>query len=107
MSAKPSAYAMERAAEEIGPDVLVRFNRAQLAARFDRVLAPLREAMLAEAREIDADERFHYPCANVVINAPLALVQLDMETRLRTYHKLLDIIGYEGPEMEIKQGPRP
>jgi len=33
---------------------------------------------------IDKDERFHYEPANVFINAPLALIQVELETEMRT-----------------------
>lgn len=39
-------------------------------------------------REIDDDERHHYERANVVINAPLALVQLEMSSRMLTLRQL-------------------
>lgn len=103
---RPTEYAMVKAGEEIGADVLVRLNQRQLAKSFDRVLAPVREFLLSELRKIDEDERFHYPCANVVINAPLALEQLAMETRASQAIRLLRVLGYDGPEMSIKAGPK-
>jgi hypothetical protein len=96
---------MERAAEQIGPDVLVRYNQRQLAERLDAAIAPLRDALLTELRKIDADERFHYPCATVAVNAPLALVQLAMEARVSQAQWVLATIGYDGPEMTIRGGP--
>jgi hypothetical protein len=39
------------------------------------------EAIKAEIAKIEADKRLHYPSANVQINAPLALIQLTLETR--------------------------
>ena len=36
----------------------------------------------AEIKRITDDERFHYPCATIIENVPLALIQLEMETRL-------------------------
>ena len=62
--------------------------------------------LLKRLREIDADERFHYPSANVVINAPLALIQLGMETQARTIQETLQLLGYDGPELQIRSGPR-
>ena len=32
-------------------------------------------------KEIEDDERLHYPCANVQINAPLALIQVALEAQ--------------------------
>ena len=101
----PSGWAMERAAEEIGPDILLRLNQKQLAKQIDRALAPLVRALVEELRKIDADERFHYDCANVFVNAPLALVQLEMETRAAQAQRLLKLVEYDGPEMHVRSGP--
>jgi hypothetical protein len=49
--------------------------------------------------EIDSDERFHYPVANVVINAPLALIQTDLEAVVAA---LAWVLGENPP----KAGPR-
>jgi hypothetical protein len=49
--------------------------------------------------DIDADERFHYPPALVQINAPLALIQVELETTART---LAWVLGIKPP----KSGPR-
>ena len=48
--------------------------------------------------EIDADDRYHYPCASVIINSPLALIQLAMETEA---HTIAWVLGVECP----KSGP--
>ena len=37
--------------------------------------------MSEKLKEIDRDERIHYPTATIDINAPLALIQLSLETR--------------------------
>lgn len=34
-------------------------------------------------KEIKKDTRLYYPVANVFVNAPLALIQLELETELR------------------------
>lgn len=39
--------------------------------------------------EILSDERLSYPTANVFINAPLALVQVQLQTELWTLEKVL------------------
>jgi hypothetical protein len=39
------------------------------------------EQIRKELARIDADERIHYPPATIQINAPLALIQLGLETR--------------------------
>lgn len=41
--------------------------------------------------EILADERMSYKTANIMINAPLALVQLSMETELHTLQRVLGV----------------
>ncbi len=33
--------------------------------------------------KVEADERLHYPPATIQINAPLALIQLELETKQR------------------------
>jgi hypothetical protein len=45
----------------------------------------------AEARiaEIEADERHHYPRANVQVNAPLALEQVRMSATQEAFRKIL------------------
>lgn len=52
-------------------------------------LRRIRKLLTEEIRSIDLDERFHYPTATIVENAPLALIQLGMETRIRLAKKLL------------------
>ena len=34
-------------------------------------------------KEIDRDTRYHYPPANTQINAPLALIQTEMDAEMR------------------------
>lgn len=60
------------------------------------------EAMLAE---VEKDERLHYAPAQVGINAPLALVQVELMTRARTLRDILDlpIVAY-GPEKKRRKG---
>lgn len=43
----------------------------------------------SEIDKINKDERFHYPIANVFSNSPLALIQLEMETKYDTLHWVL------------------
>lgn len=38
---------------------------------------------------IKADERFNYPPANIEINAPLALIQVDMKAQVRALEWVL------------------
>ena len=51
----------------------------------------------ARIENILADERIHYPTATVFENAPLALIQMSMETELRT---LCWIIGKPFPDLK-------
>jgi hypothetical protein len=61
------------------------------------------ETIKAEMSAIDADERFHYKKATVFENAPLALIQLEMETRMRTLKKVLALLeeGLSQDEVQI------
>lgn len=103
---KPSGFAMTRAAEEIGPAVLVKVNQKRLAELMDKALEPIIGAATKELRDIDGDERFHYPTATTDINAPLALVQISLESRVDCLQRLLRVVDYDGPEMRIRKGPR-
>lgn len=40
-----------------------------------------RAEVQAKLAEIEADERFHYKAANVLVNAPLALIQVELKAR--------------------------
>lgn len=42
------------------------------------------EEVQARLKELEADERLSQPPATVDINAPLALIQLSLETEIRT-----------------------
>jgi hypothetical protein len=79
---------------------------AKKLVRFLRHLAPVIELLARDLREIDADERFHYPTANTDINAPLALIQLNLETKADYAQRLLKLLEYDGPELSIRRGPR-
>ena len=46
-----------------------------------------------EIAEIEADERYHYATASVLINdAPLALIQTEMKAKLNAYKSVLEKI---------------
>ncbi len=55
-------------------------------------MSKLKEFLEVEIAEIESDERHHYPSANVFSNAPLALIQLDMSSRLNTLKQVEKII---------------
>ncbi len=50
-----------------------------------------KEQIEEKIKEIESDERLSYPLATIEINAPLALIQLEMETKL----KMLKWVLYE------------
>lgn len=41
--------------------------------------------------KLKSDERNYYPTANVFSNAPLALIQLGLSTRINTLEEVLDL----------------
>jgi hypothetical protein len=43
-----------------------------------------KEEIQKRINEIMADKRIHYPAANVIVNAPLALVQIELKAEVRT-----------------------
>ena len=43
-------------------------------------------------KQIEKDNRFHYPKATILVNAPLALIQLEMETQHKIYIKILGML---------------
>ena len=61
--------------------------------QYERKLSKLREFVKIEMAKIEADERYHYKPALVQVNAPLALIQVEMGSRiaiLRQIKELLD-----------------
>lgn len=74
----------------------------ELASRVGALIATMQQ----ELRDIDADERYHYECANVVVNAPLALEQLAMETRAGHAKRVLRLLSVDCPELAIEPGPK-
>lgn len=47
----------------------------------------------AKIAEIKADDRFHYRPALVQINAPLALIQVDMKAKVYAYEFALELLN--------------
>ena len=43
--------------------------------------------------EIKSDERYNYPAANVFVNAPLALIQVEMNAKVSAYEEALSLLG--------------
>lgn len=53
----------------------------------------IREYVEAGIKRIEADERYHYEPANVVINAPLALEQLVMQTEMQVFKAVQKLLS--------------
>jgi len=51
----------------------------------------VKEQVSKKLKQIEADERFHYPPANVLINAPLALIQVDLHAQHQTLTWVLSL----------------
>ena len=62
-------------------------------------MKPTDKEIVAKIAEIDADDRFHYAPALVQVNAPLALIQVEMQATVRA---LSWVLGAKPP----KSGPR-
>jgi hypothetical protein len=62
-------------------------------------MKPTEKQIRDRIAEIDSDERYHYKPALVQINAPLALIQVQMEAEARA---LSWVLGETAP----KSGPR-
>jgi len=69
--------AWDAAEKNLKPD-----GQVQLEQRVSQQTA-LRKFVDDEMTEIDKDERFHYKPATVFENAPLAMIQVAMETRMQ------------------------
>ena len=52
----------------------------------------LKEYIQSEIEKIKTDERYSYPPADIFINAPLALIQVDMKARVRVLEKILKVL---------------
>ncbi len=46
-----------------------------------------------EIYKIEKDNRFNYPKSNVQVNAPLALIQVDLTARHRALKDVIEFIG--------------
>ena len=60
---------------------------------------PTEEEIRKRLAEIDADDRYHYEAAEVEINAPLALIQVDMKAEA---YALAWVLGIK----PLRFGPR-
>ena len=63
-------------------DELLRQKRTEQAASDYYRLKWITEFVEKEIAAIEADERYHYKPADVDVNAPLALVQVEMESKM-------------------------
>lgn len=59
--------------------------------------------MEKELKELKSDGRLSYPDASVMINAPLALIQVDLKARIHTLEKHLKLPSSKFPLERIKQ----
>ncbi len=55
-------------------------------------MSKLKEWVNKQIKEIDADERFHYKPANVIINAPLALIQVELDSKMQILKKVKELL---------------
>ncbi|MFA7142706.1 MAG: hypothetical protein WC175_01820 [Candidatus Dojkabacteria bacterium] len=46
--------------------------------------------ILAKIEELEMDPRLSYPMASVFVNAPLALIQISLKTKIQTLKWVLD-----------------
>lgn len=60
--------------------------------RSDDLLSDIKKYVKAQKEELEKDERYSYPSADVNINAPLALIQMGMEARMSVLKEVLKII---------------
>lgn len=55
-------------------------------------LAEAKQVLKAQIAEIKGDERFKYKPALVQVNAPLALIQVEMHSKVRAYEFALQVL---------------
>lgn len=67
-----------------------RNSEGHMALMSDTVL---RAWIAQEIAKIEADERHHYPPALVHVNAPLALIQVELEARKQALQDVLRRLG--------------
>ena len=57
-----------------------------------------KEEILEWLRKVETDERLHYESANVFINAPLTLIQTELETKSNVFREILGMpLCHHGP----------
>jgi len=61
-------------------------NRVQLQVKTAN--GGLKKFIEDEIKKIDGDERYHYKPATIFANAPLALIQATMETRMQLLEEI-------------------
>ena len=66
----------------------LEFNR--LADRLARIVEAVMKRAQSRVDEVEADERFHYPPADIYVNGPLALVQVNMKAIRDENESILD-----------------
>lgn len=63
-----------------------------LKAEEEETISELEKFVKGEIAEIEADERYHYEPADVFSNAPLALIQMQMDGSIHAYKSMLEKI---------------
>ena len=56
-------------------------------------MSKLEEWIDEQIKEVEEDERFHYKPANVIINAPLALIQVGLDSQMRVLKKVKELLN--------------
>jgi hypothetical protein len=61
------------------------------------------QAIREQIAKLEADERYSYPPAQVQINAPLALIQVELEAKVQTLKWVLRTSAEESPPPPTEQ----
>ncbi len=70
-----------------------------LKAEEEETISELEKFVENKMAEIEADERYHYEPANVFSNAPLALIQMQMDGLMCAYKSVLE-------KIKVKKGDK-
>lgn len=60
-------------------------------------IAEAKQVLKSQIAEIKADERYSYKPALVQVNAPLALIQVEMHAKVRAYEFSLQVLSKVKP----------
>ena len=84
-------YASARVEPPYDDDPVLAVAQAAADATIETV-SELEKFVKGEIAEIEADERYHYEPADVFSNAPLALIQMQMDGSIHAYKSMLEKI---------------